>query len=164
MTDFSIYWNVGVDLRWIGFDVRRWITGRSEANESKKWIYISPFACKPFHFHQCPTPGVNFINILRTAFVLVDPKGVKRYWWLNYIFYAFGIYKCKSCTLNIDEIEPRCQFRQHFTLTFFCMKVIFCQNITREKLRKALLYEKHIHKMLMKLTPTVMSGILIEPL
>jgi len=31
--------------------------------------------------------------------------------------------------------------------------VLFCQNVTRGKLRKALLYKKHTRKMLMKLTP-----------
>ncbi len=44
------------------------------------------------------TSGLNFINILSTAFTLVDPKSVKRHWWLNCIFYTFGIYECKSCT------------------------------------------------------------------
>jgi len=35
--------------------------------------------------------GLNFINVLRTAFMLADLKSIKRYWWLNWIFYAFGI-------------------------------------------------------------------------
>jgi len=39
--------------------------------------------------------GVNFINVLGTAFTPADPESVKR---LNCIFYAFGIYKRKSCT------------------------------------------------------------------
>ncbi len=42
------------------------------------------------------TPGLNFINDLCTAFTLSDPKSVKRYWGLNCIFYAFGIYERKS--------------------------------------------------------------------
>ncbi len=42
--------------------------------------------------------GLNFINVLSTAFTLVDPKSVKRHWWPNCIFYAFGIYERKSCT------------------------------------------------------------------
>ena len=29
--------------------------------------------------HEMSTPGVNFINILRAAFVPVDPNSVKRY-------------------------------------------------------------------------------------
>jgi len=32
------------------------------------------------------------------------------------------------------------------------MKVLFCQNITREKLREAVSYEKRARKMLVKLT------------
>jgi len=34
-------------------------------------------------------PGLNFINILHTAFRRTDPKSVKRYWWLNCIFLRF---------------------------------------------------------------------------
>jgi len=44
------------------------------------------------------TPGVNFINILCTAFALVDPKSVKNTGKSSVSFYAFGIYKRKSCT------------------------------------------------------------------
>ncbi len=43
-------------------------------------------------------PGVNFINILRTAFALLDPKSVKSTVKSPVSFYAFGIYECKSCT------------------------------------------------------------------
>ncbi len=39
--------------------------------------------------------AVNFINVLRTAFTLVDPKRVKRHCWLYCIFYTFGIYEHK---------------------------------------------------------------------
>jgi len=44
------------------------------------------------------TPGVNFINVLRTAFALVDPKSVKNTVKSSVTFYAFGIYERKSCT------------------------------------------------------------------
>ncbi len=37
---------------------------------------------------------------------------------------------------------------------YFCAKNLQSQNDTREKLRKALLYEKFVRKMLMKLTHT----------
>jgi len=43
-------------------------------------------------------PGVNFINILRAAFTLVDPKSVKNTVKSSVSFYAFGIYVRKSCT------------------------------------------------------------------
>ncbi len=52
-------------------------------------------------------PGVNFINVLCTAFVLIDPKGVNNTVKSSVSFYAFGIYKRKSCTKNVDEMEPR---------------------------------------------------------
>jgi len=44
------------------------------------------------------TPGVNFTNILRTAFMLVDPKSVKNAVKSSVSFYAFGICERKSCT------------------------------------------------------------------
>jgi len=59
----------------------------------------------------------------------------------------------------------RCQFHQHFTSNFcnnifatiffhqyFSTKKLQSQNVTREKLCKALLYKKFARKMLMKLT------------
>jgi len=53
------------------------------------------------------TTELNFINVLHTAFMSAEPKSVNRYWWLNCIFYAFGIYEHKSCSQNIDEINTR---------------------------------------------------------
>jgi len=44
------------------------------------------------------TPGLNFINVLRTAFTLVDPKSVKNTVKSSVFFYSFGIYGRKSCT------------------------------------------------------------------
>jgi len=51
--------------------------------------------------------GVNFTNVLRTDYALIDPKSVKNTAKSSVSFYAFGIYKRKSCTYNVDEIEPR---------------------------------------------------------
>jgi len=65
------------------------------------------FRCLLVRRTRMTSTGVNFINVLRTDFTLVGPESVKRYWRLNCIFCAFGIYECKSCTLNIDEINPR---------------------------------------------------------
>jgi len=59
--------------------------------------------------------GLNFINVLCTAFAWADPKSVKRYWWHNCIFYAFGIYKPKSCAVA-DPIK----------LLFFANEEFFC--------------------------------------
>jgi len=43
------------------------------------------------------TPGVNFTNLLSTAFKSAGPKSVKKTVKLS-IFFAFGIYEFKSCT------------------------------------------------------------------
>ncbi len=42
--------------------------------------------------------GLNFINVLRTAFGLVDPESVKNTPKSSVSFYALGIYERKSCT------------------------------------------------------------------
>jgi len=56
--------------------------------------------------------GLNFINVLRTAFSLVDPESVKNTVKSSVSFYTFGICACKSCTKNVDEIEPRSRKRK----------------------------------------------------
>ncbi len=48
-------------------------------------------------------------------------------------------------------LPARCQFHQNFMRAFFIWKCFFCQNVTREKLREALLYKKLKCKMLTKL-------------
>jgi len=53
------------------------------------------------------TSGVNFINILRTAFAPVDPKSVKRYWQLDWILTLLGATGVKAVRKYVDEIEPR---------------------------------------------------------
>jgi len=65
------------------------------------------------------TTGVNFINVLHTAFALVDPKSEKNTAESSVSFYAFGIYERKSCTCIADEIEPRGRFHQHSTYSFY---------------------------------------------
>ncbi len=42
--------------------------------------------------------GVNFTNVLRPAFTLVDLESVKNTVKSSVSFYAFGIYERKSCT------------------------------------------------------------------
>jgi hypothetical protein len=52
-------------------------------------------------------PGVIFTNFLLAGFALVDPKSIKNTVKSSVSFDAFGICMRKSCTLNVDEIEPR---------------------------------------------------------
>jgi len=53
------------------------------------------------------TTVVNFINILRTAFMPVGPKSAKQHCWLNCIFYAFGIYKrVKAVCWTLMKLTP----------------------------------------------------------
>ncbi len=105
--------------------------------------------------------GINFISILRAPFLY---KGA--FWSFSLItvwlcnFFGVSILAQKllvKCWWNgLMVIWTRNQFHQHFTLAFlrqyFCAKKLHNQNVTREKLRKALLYKKFSSKMLMKLT------------
>jgi len=52
------------------------------------------------------TPGLNFINVLLTAFTLVDPKSVKRYWQLDWVLMLWGTMGVKVVRKHIDEIDP----------------------------------------------------------
>jgi len=62
------------------------------------------------------------------------------------------------CVVDVGWLKSiRCQFHQHFTkkicTNIFSPKKIKSLNVTREKLRKALLYKIFAHKFLVKLTP-----------
>ncbi len=56
----------------------------------------------------------------------------------------------------VGEIDIRCQFHLHFMHAFFCTKVFFSSYALA---KKALLYKKRPHKMLMKLTPGLVVGL-----
>jgi mRNA-degrading endonuclease HigB of HigAB toxin-antitoxin module len=53
-------------------------------------------------------PGVNFINILRTAFTLADPESVKRYLWLSCILYINNSY---IFDFGCNDINPYKNYR-----------------------------------------------------
>ncbi len=55
--------------------------------------------------------GLNYINILRTAFKRVDPESVKRYWWLNWVFMLWGATGVKAARKYVDEIDDPCGSR-----------------------------------------------------
>ncbi len=44
---------------------------------------------------------------LRAAFTCADSKSVKRYWWLNCMFYAFGIWASCLWTNTLVKSTPR---------------------------------------------------------
>ncbi len=56
-------------------------------------LYISP-------------PGVNFINVLRTAFTLVGPKSVKRYWQLDWVITLWGTTGVKAVRRTLMKSSP----------------------------------------------------------
>jgi hypothetical protein len=52
------------------------------------------------------TPGVNFTNILRTAFAHVDPKSVKRYWGFDWILTLLGATSVKAVRRTLMKLRP----------------------------------------------------------
>jgi len=67
--------------------------------------------------------------------------------------------QCTICSIclpysnrNLPKKLISRQFHQHYTRTFFVRNFGAKSNVTREKLPNSLLYEKHVHKRLMKLT------------
>jgi len=75
---------------------------------------------------------------------------------------SIAVFSCSALKVYNRRSWNRCRtivnfiniLRAAFALIFFCQK-IQSQTVTREKLRKALLYEKGARNMLMKLTPNV---------
>ena len=57
---------------------------------------------------------IKHMGSISSDFALVDPKSVKNTVRSSVSSYAFGIYKHKSCTSNVDEIEPRGRCYKHF--------------------------------------------------
>jgi len=66
---------------------------------------FEPLNCELISTPKEHSAGVNFTNVLRTAFALVDPESVKNTVKSSVSFYTFGINERKSCTLNVDEID-----------------------------------------------------------
>ncbi len=64
--------------------------------------------------------GLNFINVLHTAFTLVDPKSVKRYWRLKWVLTLWAATGVKAACKYVDEIDGRC--RNWIVLTWSTMQ------------------------------------------
>ncbi len=54
---------------------------------------------------------VNFINVVRAAFLWADPKSIKRHWRLDWILTLLGVTCVKGVCKYIGEIDPRSQKR-----------------------------------------------------
>jgi len=61
--------------------------------------------------------------------------------------YSYAALICLAMKVSISST-----FYAHLLRQYFCANILQSQNVTREKLHKALLYKKFVSKMLMKLT------------
>jgi len=107
-------------------------------------------------FEDEPTPGLNFINIQCTAFTLVDPKILKRYWRLDWSLTLLGATGVKAARKMLMKSTPGVNY----------IKVL-CAVFTHEdpesiKIQLSCQYlftllgsvcVKAVHRMLAKLTP-----------
>ncbi len=71
------------------------------------------------------SPWVDFINVLRNAFMLVDPKSVKWYWQLDWALTLSGSTSAKAVCRTLMKLSPgfgqkkscHCCHYIHFILT-----------------------------------------------
>ena len=59
-----------------------------------------------FGLHLKKTSGVNFTNVLQAAFTGADPKSAKKTVKLSSFLGFQDLCEHKSCSLNVDEIDP----------------------------------------------------------
>jgi len=94
------------------------------------------------------SPGVNFINVLRAVFMHTVSKAQKDSEAIS-LFWAFGICSHKSCSWNVDEIDPWDQFNQHISTLrkykytrshcfFLPLVICFHNSVSRTKLNRTL--------------------------
>jgi len=75
------------------------------------------------------TPGVNFNNMLCTAFTCVDPKSVKRYWQLDWLLMLLG-----ATRLKFDgEIDPKYFLSEVFFRFLICSYLSVITYIVKTK-------------------------------
>ncbi len=86
-------------------------------------------------FHPCRTNLVYYL--MKMSDVILN---------INFIFFVILCHNLYCVIVSLEITSSWGQFHQHFTHNFgakyFCAKILQSQNITREKLCKALLYKK----------------------
>ena len=65
------------------------------------------------------TPGLNFINVLCTAFTLEEPKSIKKTDNSSVFFMLLGSTSLKAKCKYVAEIDSRAQFHQHSMYSFY---------------------------------------------
>ncbi len=81
--------------------------------KSQSWTVIRENVWNSLSYekHECKmlmklTPGVDFINVLHTAFTLVDPKSIKRYWRLDWVLTLSGSTSSKDVRRMLIKVTP----------------------------------------------------------
>jgi len=72
-------------------------------------------------------PGVNFINVLRAAFTLSDPKSVKTYWWLNWTVTLLGSACIKAAHRMLMKLTPGVNFTNILQSAFLDAAFLYFQ-------------------------------------
>jgi len=112
---------------------------------------------KNFYNRNKSSPRVDFTNMFMSSFYSCLSQKRKNTVKLLQFFCAFGIWSHKSCSWNLDKIDPRGQFHQHVYTKFLCAKICSAKRQSIHQCFCELLWSAHIkgsHETLAKLTPT----------
>ncbi len=76
----------------------------------RKWYVLSIFWANsmflpPLPWKILPSPGLNIINVLRTAFTPADPKNIKKTVKLSIFFTHLGSTSVKTARKTVGEID-----------------------------------------------------------
>jgi hypothetical protein len=99
------------------------------------------------------TPGLNFINVLRTAFTPVAPKSVRIQSSCQYLFTLLGSRSAKAVRRTLMKLTPVVNFINVKRTNFSYERRISAAFSSYTYVEKRRSYEKFVRKMLMKLTP-----------
>jgi len=93
---------------------------RSAKKQFKSFALNNPFQNPPL---AGVPPGVDFINIFMHSFYARSSPSVRTQSNCQYLFFAFGIYMCKSCELIVMKLTPGVDFTQHFMNSFLGVQI-----------------------------------------
>ncbi len=80
-------------------------------------------------------------------------------YWNRELYHSFNAFWNNQKTKWLVKLKLTVNFIKNYVRNNFCTKVLFCPNITREKLREELSYKKCMRKVLVKLKPEFQSTI-----
>jgi len=89
--------------KWSGYGKMK--SAASDARDAIASLHGRRFEVGRISSINTPKSGVNFINVLRTAFTHANPESVKRYWWnLTVSFYVLRSTSVKAAHTTLVKL------------------------------------------------------------